>query len=217
MPDQDDFEPLARQWHPAFDSYLDSGSAEVVAEEAIRVATAMLRCCGGCPILPELSEALWQYRDTIRTDSLWQHSPQGAGPLLNESLDRLAKTVCDDRIGTVAIRSAKIIALQLRRGDIEPHRHFELKIHLASQIIKDLIRHCFLDTARAFAVGGRFRKGTESQAFYDHVMNHIDSGVPSLGTRLANNPTGKGFRRYRIVPKPTTASMMFNEDFRLDV
>jgi hypothetical protein len=143
--------------------------------------------------------------------------PAGAGLLLSESLDRLAKTVCDDRIGTIAMRSAKIIALQLRRGDIEPYRLFELKIHLASQIIRDLIRHCFLDTARAFAVGGRFRKGTESQAFYDQVMNHIDSAIPALGTRLADNPTGKDLRRYRIVPKPTTASMMFNEDFRLDV
>ena len=55
MPDQDDFEPLARQRHPAFDSYLDSGSAEVVADEAIRVATAMLRCCGGFSI--EVSRA----------------------------------------------------------------------------------------------------------------------------------------------------------------
>ena len=177
------------------------------------------RCCdvAGGPILPELSEALWQYRDIIRTDSLWRRPPAGAGLLLSERLDSLAKTVCDERIGTVAIRSAKIIALQLRRGDIEPHRLFELKIHLASQIIRDLIRHCFLDTARAFAVGGRFRSGPESQAFYDNVMNHINSAVPALGTRLADNPTGKGLRRYRIVPKPTTASMMFNEDFRLDV
>jgi hypothetical protein len=216
MPDQDDFEPLARQWHPAYDSYLDSGSADVVADEAIRVATAMLRCCGGCPILPELSETLWQYRDMIRTDSLWSNSPHDSGLLLNDRLDALAKTVCDDRIGTVAIRSAKIIALQLRRGDIKAHRLFELRLHLASQIIRDLIRHCFLDAARAIAVGGRFRSSSESQAFYDNVMKHIDSAVPTIGTRLANNPTGKGIKRYRIVPKLTTASMMFNEDFRLD-
>lgn len=216
MPDQDDFEPLAKQWHPAYYNYLDSGPADVVADEAIRVATAMLRYCGGCPILPQLSEALWQYRDAIQTDSLWNKPLREADLLLNERLDSLARTVSDERIGTVAIRSAKITALQLRRSEIAPHRSCELKIHLASQVIKDLIRHCFLDTARAYAVGGRFRSGAESQAFYDNVMSHIDSAVCALGTRLANDPTGKGLRRYRIVPKPTTASMMFNEDFRLD-
>ncbi len=217
MPDQDDFEPLARKWRPAFDVYLDSGPADMVADEAIRVATAMLRNCGGCSILPQLSDALWQYRETIQTNTLWNKPPHEANLLLNGRLESLARVVSDQRIDTLAIRSAQITALQLKRGDLVPNRPFELKIHLASQIIKDLIRHCFLDTARAYAVGGRFRSSAESQAFYDNVMSHINSIVRGLGNRLATDPTGKGLRRCRIVPKATTASMMFSEAFRLDV
>lgn len=216
MPDQDDFEPLARQWHPAFDGYLDSVAGDIIADEAIRVATAMLRYCGGCPILLELSDALWQYRDAIQTRSLWNPSPNEADLVLKERLDSLARDVSDQRISTVAIRSAKVTAFQLKQGELAPHRSFDLRLHLASQIIKDLISHCFLDAARAQAVGGRFRSIAQSSAFYDNVMGHIDSAAHKLAHRLVDDPTGKGLRRFRIVPKATTASMMFNTDFRLD-
>src|SRR5947208_1051916 len=120
MPDQDEFEPLARQWRSAFDSYLNSGATEVIADEAIRVATAMLRCCGGCPILPQLSDALWQYRDAIQNHSLWDPSPHEADLVLKEKLDSLARDVSDQRISTVAIRSAKVTAFQLKQGGLAP-------------------------------------------------------------------------------------------------
>ena len=216
MPDQDDFEPLARQWRPAYSGYLDSGAADVIADEAIRVATAMLRCCGGCPLLSQLSDALWQYRDAIQTRSLWNPSPHEADLVLKERLDSFARDVSDQRISTIAIRSAKVAAFQLKQGELAPHRSFELRLHLASQIIHDLISHCFLDAARAQAVGGRFRIVAQSRTFYDNVMSHIDSAAYKLAHRLVDDPTGKGLRRFRIVPKPTTASMMFNTDFRLD-
>src|SRR5438105_299176 len=138
MPDQDDFEPLARQWRPAFNSYLDSGTADVIADEAIRVATAMLRCCGGCSILSQLSDALWQYREAIQTRFLWNPSPQEADLVLKGRLDSIARDVSDQRISTIAIRSAKVTAFQLKQGELAPHRSPELQLHLASQIIKNL-------------------------------------------------------------------------------
>ncbi len=216
MPGQDDFEPLARQWRPAFSGYLDHTAADSIADEAIRVATAMLRSCGGCPILSQLSDALLQYWDAIQTNSLWNSPPHEADLVLKERLESLTRDVSDQRISTVAIRSANVTAFQLKQGKLAPHRSFELRLNLASQIIKDLIRHCFLDAARAQAVGGRFRSVAQSQEFYDNVMSHIDSATQKLAHRLVDNPTGKGLRKFRIVPKETTASMMFNTDFRLD-
>ncbi len=216
MPDQDDFEPLGRQWRPAFDSYLDAGAADVIADEAIRVATTMLRCCGGCTILAQLSDALWQYRVVTQTGSLWNPSPQEADLVLKGRLDNIERDVSDQRISAIALRSAKVTAFQLKQGEIAPQRPSELQLHLASQIIKDLVSHCFLDAARAQAVGGRFRSVAQSGEFYDNVMGYLDAAAYKLAQRLLNHPTGKGLRRLRIVPKATTTSMMFNPEFRLD-
>ena len=167
MPDLDDFEPLARQWKSLCNDYVDSDvSAYAIADEAIRVANAMLRRCGGCPILPELAEALGQYNQAIQAGK----SSQQADAQLNQRLDTLARVVNDERISTLAIRSAKITALQLHESTGIPGRSNNLEVHLASQIIKDLIGHCFLDTARAYALGNRFSTNAKSQAFYDTVL-----------------------------------------------
>jgi len=217
MPDLDDFEPLARQWKPLCNEYVDgSDSAYAIADEAISVATAMLRRCGGCPLLPELTEALEHYHLAIQGGNGSRQALREAIAQLNQRFDTLAQTVRNERIGTLAIRSAKITALQLYGGTVIPDGSTSLAGHLASQLIKDLIGHCFLDTARAYAVGRRFSTHVESQAFYDTVMQRIDSTAPSLGKRLAQDPTGKSLRHLRAIPKQATPLPQYDEGYRLN-
>ncbi len=217
MPDQDDFEPLARQWKPLCNAYVNSdASAHSIADDAIRVATAMLRCCGGCPILPDLADALEQYSEAIRTGNLWKKPSSVPDTQLSQKLDALARVVSNERISTIAIRSAKITAIQIHEGSGTSDRRNDLETHLASQIIKDLIGHCFLDTARAYAVGKRFSTNAASQPFYDTIMQRIDSAIPALGARLAQDPTGKSLRHLRAIPKQTIVPMIYNQEYRLD-
>src|SRR6266568_747116 len=215
MPDQGEFEPLARQWKPAFEDYQDNAASDAIADEALRVVAAMLRCCGGCPILPRLHDMLWEYQGGVVSHTIWTPSSHEVDYLLNEKLDLLAQNVGDQRVEMVAIRSARKVALQLKEQMVTPRRPSELKSHLATQIIKDLIGHCFLDAARASAVGGRFLTGEEAHDFYDEVMGHIDLGARQMGYRLAINPTGKRLQRYRVLPvKHTTSSIIYSDDFR---
>lgn len=217
MPDQDDFEPLARQWHPAFVDYQSEATSEEVAEEALRVAAAMLRFCGGCPILPQLSDLLWQYQLKAADDSLWNPLSQEAFVHLNDALNSLARDVSDQRICTVAIRSAKIVSLQLQEKDVAPDRPFALSKYLATQVIKDLISHCFLDAARAYSVGGRFQTGTDAHLFYEEVTSSIDSVVGKMASQLTRRPTGKRLRQAHVLTaKHTTRSMLHDKAFRLD-
>lgn len=217
MPDLDDFEPLARQWKSLCSNYVGSDvSAYAIADEAIRVANAMLRRCGGCPILPELAEALEHYNGAIQAEKLGRKPSRHADAQLNQSLDTLARSVSNERISTIAIRSTKIIALQLHEGAATLSGSNNLDVHLASQIIKDLIGHCFLDTARAYAVGNRFSTSAKSQAFYDTVMQRIDFVTPTLGKRLAQDPTGKSLERLLTVPKQTVTPTLYDKVYRLN-
>lgn len=217
MPDLDDFEPLARQWKPLCNEYVDgSDSASTIADEAISVATAMLRRCGGCPILPDLTDALEHYHLAIQGGNASGQVLREAAAQLSQRLDTLAQTVSNERISTLAIKSAKITALQLYEGAVTLGGSNNLAGHLASQLIKDLIGHCFLDTARAYAVGRRFSTNAESQAFYDTVMQRIDFVAPPLGKRLAQDPTGKSLGHLRAVPKQAASLPQHDEGYRLN-
>ena len=218
MPDQDEFEQLAKQWRPGYDGYLTDMSSLEIANEALRVATYMLRDCGGCPILPQLSELLWDYQMKASEHTLWNPLSNEAFLDLYEALDDFAGHVIDQRVSTIAVRSAKTIALQLQDGEADPDRPFEMKTLLATQVIKDLIGHSFLDTARANSVGERFHTSTEAHLFYDEVMKSLNTGVGKIATQLARRPTGKRLRQHNILPvKPNTRSILFDKAFRLDL
>jgi hypothetical protein len=217
MPDRDDFEPLARQWRPVYDRCCDNATSVEVADEGLQVVTMMLRNCGGCEILPELSEVLWHYQEKLAGNNLWTPLAEKAFFQLWTSLDNLARKEANQRVHMVAIRSAQIIALQLQEGIVKPHHFYTLQTHLAGQITKDLIAHCFLDAARAQSIGSRFRTGMEAHLFYDEVMTSLKPGIAKLAKQLVKRPTGKHLRHTPIDSKKyDTRSILHNEDFRLD-
>src|SRR5690242_5244044 len=118
MIDLEDFDPMGRQWEPAKEDFLNNASSEEVADEALRVAAAMLRACKGCSILPQLHDILWEFYQKISSHTLWSPTLKEASASLYENLNLLsgADEVCDKRIETIAIRSAMKMALQFREG-----------------------------------------------------------------------------------------------------
>lgn len=220
MIDLEDFDPMGKQWKPAHDDFLNGSSSEKVADEALRVAAIMLRVCKGCSTLPQLHEILWEYYKKVSSHTLWSPTLGEADTTLYEKLDLLSREseTTDKRIETVAIRSAKKMALQLRERNIHSQRYPQLRIELASLIIKDLIGHSFLDLSRAISVGNRFATHEQAFQFYTEVMEDIEPGVAKMGRRLARKPTAERLQGYRILKNThTTRSMLYNEDFRFDI
>jgi hypothetical protein len=220
MVDLDDFDPMGKQWDHAHQDFSDNGSDEQVADEALRVAAAMLRACGGCSILPQLQECLWEYYQTISSHTLWSPTLKEADAALYEKLDLLSQVdlVCDKRIETIAIRSTKRMALQLREQHASSERPIQLQTKLATLIIKDLIGHSFLDLSRAMSVGKRFTTPEQAFQFYDEVMKCIESGAVSIGRRLARKPNAERLQRYRIIKSThTTRSMLYDKEFSCEL
>lgn len=218
MADQDDFEPLATQWMHTYDLYQEGGTPAQVAQEAVQVVARMYRTCEGCSTLPDLHTALWQFWETRQPPQLWDGPQERRSPeqKLNNTLDRLAQIVSNQRIDAVAVRSAQIAALQLAQGRASPHDPLELKHHLACQITQDLVCHCVLDLARADAVGSRFSTSRESHLFHDQVITEMTPAIRKIGHALAQDPTGQRVRSMRLVPQQTTAAMLFEDLYRLD-
>ncbi len=214
MVDLDDFDPMGSQWKLAKQSFLGGASSEEVADEALRVVAAMLRACGGCSILPQLQDILWEYYNKIASHALWSPTLKEADATLHEKLNLLSKddAVCDKRIETVALRSTARAALQLRENCPHSLRLTHLRTHLAAFIIKDLIGHSFLDITRAISVGERFATNEQAFQFYEDVMGHIEPGALSMGHRLSRKPTAERLQRYRLVTRTdTTSSLLYDE------
>lgn len=220
MIDQEDFDPMGKQWNPAHNDFLSGASSEKVADEALRVATVMLRVCKGCSILPHLHEILWEYYTKISEHALWSPTLKEADALLYKKLESLTKEdgITDKRIETIAIRSTKKMALHLRENKVVSLRYSQLQTRLASLLIKDLIGHSFLDLARAMSVGKRFATHEQAFEFYSEVIEHIEPGATQIGRRLVRKPTAERLKGYRILKNThTTRSMLYDEEFRFDL
>jgi hypothetical protein len=221
MVDLDDFDPMGKQWEHAKNDFLTDASGEEIADEALRVVAAMLRACGGCSILPQLHEVLWEFYKKVSSQTLWSPTLKDANYAFQESLDQLsrAETVCDKRIETVAIRSTMKLAVQLKGSYTnKTYSYSQLRTQLASHIIKDLIGHSFLDVTRALSVGRRFGTNKQAFQFYEEVMNHIEPGAIEIGRRLAKKPTAERLRRFRIVKeRHNTISMLYSDEFSVDL
>jgi hypothetical protein len=220
MVDLDDFDPMGKQWQHAHQNFLDNTSSEQVADEATRVAAAMLRACGGCSLLPQLQEFLWEYYKTISSHTLWSPTLKEADATLYEKLDLLSQVdgVCDKRIEAVAMRSTKRMALELREKHASSERYAELQGKLGTLVIKDLIGHSFLDLSRAMSVGKRFTTYEQAFQFYDEVMKCIEPGAVSMGRGLARKPNAERLKGYRIMKKThTTSSILYDEEFSCEL
>jgi hypothetical protein len=60
---------------------------------------------------------------------------------------------------------------------------------LAQHIIKDVIAHCCLDRARAFAASSRFENGAASLSFYREVMQAIENSDHGLSLQFCQDPS----------------------------
>ena len=178
----------------------------------------MLRDCGGCLLLPQMTDLLWQYQFQLAQGSLFTATSQEALIQINDQLDILARSVANQRIEMVAIRSARTVAIQLRTSQVKSEDYHTLQYRFATQVIKDLIRHSFLDKARAFSVGKRFHNVTEAYQFYSHVMTSIDQGIGSLVKQFVRRPNGRHLRYYSpFFKKQSTSSMLHDPLLRMDI
>lgn len=219
MPDQDEYEPLAKQWSSEYKRYIDdfASTGKDIADGALRTVTRMLRECGGCPLLPEITEILWQSQPQLAQGNLFSVSPYVVVEHINQLLEGLRRKVADQRIEAVSVRAAQTVAFQLRAGLNNGKDYGRFQSQLASQIVKDLIRHCFLDKARAFSVGRRFSSSDEASRFFDNVMSYIDHGLEGLVKQLITRPGGEKLRyRSPFFRRRSTKSMLFDEAYRMD-
>ena len=215
MIDLDDFDPLGKQWNTAQQYYQNHGSSEEVADEALRVAAAMLRACGGCTILPSLHDILWEYCNKVVSHTLWSPTLREADIILYEKLEALSREsiVCDKRIEGVALRATMRLALKMKESCPKPLRYAKLGTQLAAFIIEDLIGHSFLDIARAISVGGRFATNEQAFHFYEDVMRCLELGATRMGRNLVRRPTAERLQRYSLVrSEQTTVSMLYDEN-----
>lgn len=200
MADQDEFEPPGQEWNATKDCYVNDGRAEDVGKEILKVLPRVIRTIGGCPIFLEINAVLHRYSEernsNANSGSLWGNlpSPFPTGQV-NNALDDLALKTKDRRLDTVAIKSARIVACQLSSNRFIPAQPIELSNHLGASIIEHYICHRVLDTARALAVGPRFRTFAQSHAFHDQVLEYLQPSIQKFGAQLASDPTGQLFRR----------------------
>ncbi len=219
MADQDEYEPLARQWKKNYERYVGdpNSKCEEIADGALRTVTKMLRSCGGCSLLPELTDLLWDCQLKMMQGNLFSEDSWQTLMHINNQLDALAKDVADQRIDMVAIRSIRTVAVKLGVSGTQRASYDTFHNQVAAQIVKDLVRHSFLDKARAFSVGKRFSNGEEAYHFYQQVMTFIDSGIDSVVRQFVNHPNGEGLRyRSQLCLKQSTRAMLYDESFRLD-
>jgi|SRR5579875_614125 len=218
MPDLDQYEPLAGKWRSIYKSYVENADSksEEIADAALRVITAMLRACHGCVLLPQITQLLWKYQPQLIPQSLFSNSAQEALAQFNHQLAVLVQGMTDQRIEMVAVRAAQTVALHMVHQRVAAQDYSTLQQYVGAQVIKDLIRHCFLDKARAFSVGKRFRDGAEAYGFYQHVMSSIEGGMGSLVKQFVERPNGERLRYRSFLKKQSTKAMLHDEGWRMD-
>jgi hypothetical protein len=210
MPDQDDFEPLAKCWKPLYDDFgKEEMTAEQLADESLRIVTQMLHVCKGCPALDTLLPALESFWSDSLRPSIWAPdvSPRDH---LDTTLRALERQYDDRRIDAVAIRTAQRIANDLATGLYRPATRQELHRHFATTLIQQLIRHCYLDAARANAVGRRFPTSDAAHAYAAQVLALAQPGCQQLGKYMLRDSSAQKARRPRIIPRQRTEDMLLN-------
>lgn len=225
MADEDKYEPLARQWSESYKRYVSNSNhvddlnseCKEIADGALRTVTKMLRSCGGCPLLLQLTNLLWDCQLKMMPGNLFSEDSWQILVHINNQLDVLAKDVANQRIDMVAIRSVRAVAVELCVSKMQQASYHELHNQVAKMMVKDLIRHSFLDKARAFSVGKRFSDGEEAHHFYQQVMTFIESGMEGVVKQFINHLNGKGLRyRSQLCRKQSTRAMLHDEKWRLD-
>jgi hypothetical protein len=193
MPDLDDFEPPARQWKRILDHYVkdQKSTSDQLADDILAMAVKMLKHCGGCILLPQLTDLLWQYKVQLSQQTALDHRTQLPLSHLEQELDKAVQPAIHQRIEMISIRAARTTALALQAGVLNVESHQILQEKLAGQVIVDLIRHCCLDTARARSIGRRFANGDEAYHFYREVMTTLRAGVIYIARQLGSRPNGE--------------------------
>jgi hypothetical protein len=225
MADQDEYEPLARQWKTSYELFVNAvgrsedldAECKEIADSALHTVTKMLRVCGGCSLLAKLTNLLWEEHLHMMPGSLFYEDAWPTLLRIYNQLDELATHVADHRIDMIAIRAARTVAVELYQKQLAYTNYQTFHHQVTAQVLKDLIRHSFLDKARAFSVGKRFSAGREAYQFYQAVMRCIENNMQDIVQQFASHPTGTGLRyRSRLFPKQKTSNILDNEYFRMD-
>lgn len=218
MPDQDDFDPIGKDWARAYDACVRGEDPVATADELLRAVARMLRKCGGCPSFTDIEAALTAYWLKLSAARALETTvDESVSREFHQALDSTYRDVTDWRIDIIAMRTARVIALELEQGVYSPEHPAELKIHLGAQIVEHLVCHRSLDAARAHAVGLAFQTNKAAYDYHNQVLMLAREQIRKLGRQLSLDPTAQSLRRPRILPPVNTASILFDaERFRLD-
>ncbi len=194
MPDKDEFEPVRGDWKTVYKLFIDGkgqASSQQIAQHALEVVSTTLHKCGGCPPLTDLVSLLTQLSKSQTIDTPAHLFPVESLQQAHNKLDEIEKNVADQRVCAVAIRTTRSYVHELIIG-VRPHQLLDLnKVgpDLSQHIIKDVIAHCCLDRARAFAVNSRFENGADALRFYREVMQAIENSDHGLSMQFFQDPS----------------------------
>lgn len=194
MPDKDEFEPMGRAWKTVYALFVDGerqASSQKIAQCALQVVSAMLHECGGCPPLPQLILLLSQLSESQAIDIPARCFPAEVLQQAHAELDQIEKSIADQRVCAVAVRTTRsyVHELVLGLGPSQVPGLNKIGPDLAQRIIKDVIAHSCLDRARAFAVNSRFENGAASLRFYREVMQAIEYFDDGLSLQFCQDPS----------------------------
>lgn len=212
VPDQDEFAPLATRWKTVHAMILLDKSPQEIADAAFRTLREMLRECGGCPLLGELTLSLEQFAAVAagRPTSGWQIGGEAERTLASQ-LDQRARDVNNRRIDAVAVRSCRIAAIEIAYGRFPK----DTSVAFAALVAKHLLCHFVLDRARAMSVGAH----TEQYARQVHaqILEILAPYLERFGSRWSKEPDAQFVMRARLEPQLGTAAILAREeDFSLD-
>lgn len=218
MADQDEFDPIGRDWRRAYEQCVGGEQdTDTVGESLLRALTRMLQHSGGCTVFDDLEAALERLVTAVPSADGEPARRQVYAEFAAE-LDRVARKpgTIDHRLDVVAIRTARGLGTQLLNGSYTPGVPGALRNHLGMQIAQNMLCHRTLDAARAHAVGLSFTSHASAHVYHDHLIEALHDHIARIGRQLALDPTGGRVRHLRLVPSQTTAAMLWDDTWRLD-
>lgn len=219
MPDQDEFDPIGRDWRRAYDQCVGGEQdTDKIGESLMRALTRMLQHSGGCAVFDDLDAALDRLVSALPTLDGDLARRQAYADFAAE-LDRIARKpgVIDHRLDVVAIRTARGLGAQLLNGTYMPGVPGALRNHLGTHIAQNMLCHRVLDAARAHAVGLAFTSHLSAHEHHDRLIEALRDHIARIGRQLALDPSGGRVRHARLVPSQTTAAMLWDDTWRLEI
>src|SRR5690348_15744032 len=218
MPDQDEFDPVGRDWKRAYALCASGGDLEEAGDEVLRAVTRMIRRCGGCPSFREIEALLKDFWHGIEDANTRSRDSLSSDWLqFDACLGRLYKGACDNRIDMIALRTARVMAHEMAEELSVLERRAEIGFRLGILLVQNIICHRALDVARAHGVGIAFRTPTAAHAYHDELLSRIHEHIRKIGTQLTVDPSGQSVRRLRVLPQSETSAMLFDDKrFRFD-